>query len=488
MKHPWTSIVLALLVPVSSQSATNITPVNLMPTVGPLIARQSPQQAPFSTYDNLYIKSAPLRYADYLANEATTITIQNHYGALRGRLMWALRNGEPIGAGVTNENLYDYARGRRMLMHYLQAYSAPNLYATPPHNNTGMPDIEALYVLEGVPEALNHLQCQAGAATSVGLDSYYKFQNSNADAREISVGLQSLSAGNRLHLPYALAACTNPNARPSTRYTTFVQRGREIILWLDQFQVVQRNGAILSPAHQGNEAYLFNAMLATELLKWSAFVEPTPRAEQLAVLIVDHLVSQAAALPGGVLGYQSNSAGPSGDLAAMFVWPALAIWQDTGNQKYFSFALTHLAASADPNLGYVGGIKQWNQTFSTGAQGAEALIAGVSWRTGGAVPPPPPTAQPISVSPLNSVRVYPNPWRADRHATHSVTFDRMGSDSNIKIFTTAGHLVREFDAPAGSGIWDLKNVSGSEVASGIYLYLIKDSGGQIRSGQLAVIR
>src|SRR4051812_22385212 len=43
-------------------------------------------------------------------------------------------------------------------------------------------------------------------------------------------------------------------------------------------------------------------------------------------------------------------------------------------------------------------------------------------------------------------RVYPNPWRSDRMGNSSITFDRLPSDSTVKIFTLAGREVRTLDA------------------------------------------
>jgi hypothetical protein len=94
----------------------------------------------------------------------------------------------------------------------------------------------------------------------------------------------------------------------------------------------------------------------------------------------------------------------------------------------------------------------------------------------------------ILVAPAGSVpaRIRPNPWRADQHNGNPVTFDQLNPNSNVKVFTVSGHLVRSLDAPAGSVSWDLKNASGDRVASGLYLYLITSGSSHLR-GKLAVI-
>jgi hypothetical protein len=105
------------------------------------------------------------------------------------------------------------------------------------------------------------------------------------------------------------------------------------------------------------------------------------------------------------------------------------------------------------------------------------------------LPPTPPSGptNPVSVATSN-LRVYPNPWRQDKHAGYPVTFDQMASGSDIKIFNVSGHKVKELDGSSGTAIWDLTNDSGDHVASGVYIYLIKDSLGNKIRGKLAVIR
>jgi hypothetical protein len=88
----------------------------------------------------------------------------------------------------------------------------------------------------------------------------------------------------------------------------------------------------------------------------------------------------------------------------------------------------------------------------------------------------------------STVRVYPNPWRKDKHSGHPVTFDQMTSGSDVKIFSVSGHKVKELNGSSGSVTWDLTDDSGDQVASGIYIYLIKDSQGNKSEGKLAVIR
>ena len=90
---------------------------------------------------------------------------------------------------------------------------------------------------------------------------------------------------------------------------------------------------------------------------------------------------------------------------------------------------------------------------------------------------------------LSAVRVYPNPWRADKHAAHpSVTFAGLTIGTTIKIFTASGHLAKELHTDGPSIAWDLTNDSGDKVASGVYLYVIADGQGDKVRGKVAVIR
>jgi hypothetical protein len=89
---------------------------------------------------------------------------------------------------------------------------------------------------------------------------------------------------------------------------------------------------------------------------------------------------------------------------------------------------------------------------------------------------------------LSGVKVYPNPWRADKHATKNVTFANLPGNCSVKIFTASGHLVKDLDQASGTKTWDLTSDSGDKVASGMYVYLIKDGEGNKVRGKIGVIR
>jgi len=102
------------------------------------------------------------------------------------------------------------------------------------------------------------------------------------------------------------------------------------------------------------------------------------------------------------------------------------------------------------------------------------------------------TAAPVTINlvsaDLSTVKVYPNPWRSDKHADKSVTFAGLPFGTTIKIFTVSGHELKELHTDGPSILWDLKTESGDKVASGLYIYLVTDSQGNKVRGKLAVIK
>jgi hypothetical protein len=102
---------------------------------------------------------------------------------------------------------------------------------------------------------------------------------------------------------------------------------------------------------------------------------------------------------------------------------------------------------------------------------------------------------------LQTVAVVPNPFRAreswDRPNGNEVQFINLPTKARIRIFTVAGDLIRELshDKSVGNNgcggmnaeCWDLKNASGVDVASGIYMYRI-ESGSFSAQNRFIVIR
>ncbi len=343
------------------------TPANLMATAGPLVARQATTQ-PLAGYDSRYPGPELSTYNAWVAGGRRAADGSSHYGALRSRYQWSLRNGLPVGPGAPSNSVYTH--GVEMTRAVLRGYFKPNNYGIAAHNATNLPDVEMLYVLEGDPEARAMF---AGMGRYLGasyIETYFDLSNPNSDPRQSAVLLQVLNFNARYNLPY--------NARPSWG-STWKQAAATIVGRLAQR--IDATGKVVSLAHknsgQGDEAFFMNAMLATELLRWHGFVEPQPGWLDLARRIVDHLIDEDARRSGACLPYTSNSVNPAWDLAAYYVWPALVLWQETGDAKYRTFALANMDAARNA---FVSGVKQFNQTYSTGAQSVEALLSGVRWR------------------------------------------------------------------------------------------------------------
>ncbi len=101
---------------------------------------------------------------------------------------------------------------------------------------------------------------------------------------------------------------------------------------------------------------------------------------------------------------------------------------------------------------------------------------------------------PTPASSLQSVIVYPNPYKqgdAKYGRASGIVFDNLTSNVKIQIFNIAGNQVFETTKNDNNQRyeWDLSNKSGKPVASGVYLYYIRDNNtGETSKGKLAVIK
>ena len=89
------------------------------------------------------------------------------------------------------------------------------------------------------------------------------------------------------------------------------------------------------------------------------------------------------------------------------------------------------------------------------------------------------------------MRVYPNPWRADKHAGVPITFKAEQSTPNFTVdilSNFSGRHVRTLAATDGHVAWDLTSDTGSPTGSGSYIYIVKFSGNNSAKGRLAIIR
>jgi hypothetical protein len=357
----------------------NVTPLALYAVVGPLIPRAAATVSDvLREYDARYQQNEAARFSDFLNCQNSCYLEANHYGGLRSRLMWALRNNEPVGAAATDEAVHMYARGRRVVQRYLQ-WSRSHGYAAKPENNTGLADVETLWLLDGDPEAYNHLW--ASAAQFSQQDKYIDLTGPATSPRQALVPLMALSAAHRLGIPFRRP--THISAVGFDGSTgSWKAAGERVIGWiLAKEQADGGTGRIVSTAHGGKEAYLFNAWTAAELLRWCANVEWNQAAYDLARRIMDHLIEVYATehVPLGwlTLPYTTGGTYAAHDLAGFYIWPSLALWRETGDARYYDFAMTNLRAA---NHAFVGSMKQFNQTYSMLGASAETLLSGAYWR------------------------------------------------------------------------------------------------------------
>ncbi|MCB4790540.1 MAG: Ig-like domain-containing protein [Elusimicrobia bacterium] len=87
---------------------------------------------------------------------------------------------------------------------------------------------------------------------------------------------------------------------------------------------------------------------------------------------------------------------------------------------------------------------------------------------------------------LSFAYAFPVPFKAQ---DNSITFTNLSSNAVIKIYTVTGELVKTINHTSGDAqdTWDVKNEQGEAVASGTYLYLIKNEQ-EMKKGKLVIIR
>ncbi len=102
---------------------------------------------------------------------------------------------------------------------------------------------------------------------------------------------------------------------------------------------------------------------------------------------------------------------------------------------------------------------------------------------------------------LARIFAVPNPYRTGgsvfttqnyhNFPDRKIRFVNVPAECTLRIYTVSGDLIWEEDyinQTAGNIEWEVKNQSGEEVASGIYVYKIEDSNGDHVYGRLIVIR
>lgn len=120
---------------------------------------------------------------------------------------------------------------------------------------------------------------------------------------------------------------------------------------------------------------------------------------------------------------------------------------------------------------------------STGQLGFGSVSGGrysVNWGTVNSSPPP--------RSDVSSAHAYPNPCSLGA-GCRRVTFSGLTLQATIKVYTISGELVQTISKSGNTNSvdWDLKNAEGRQLASGLYLFLVRGEG-TYKKGKLVITR
>jgi hypothetical protein len=100
-----------------------------------------------------------------------------------------------------------------------------------------------------------------------------------------------------------------------------------------------------------------------------------------------------------------------------------------------------------------------------------------------------PVSIPEAGGSIDDLIVYPNPFEPAKAPEGTVKFRFMPAFSTVRIFTIAGEPVRDLTAgPEGMAEWDGRNDRGSQVLTGVYVYVAKAPAGGRKTGQVRVWR
>lgn len=105
----------------------------------------------------------------------------------------------------------------------------------------------------------------------------------------------------------------------------------------------------------------------------------------------------------------------------------------------------------------------------------------------------------LAAEDLSNVKVYPNPYKPGSGSKYDnpqegegIIFENLTQGTKVKIFNIAGELVAEFEDTDGDGryLWNTRDLHGNKVASGVYIYHIKNllNKAQSKKGRIVIIR
>ncbi len=92
-------------------------------------------------------------------------------------------------------------------------------------------------------------------------------------------------------------------------------------------------------------------------------------------------------------------------------------------------------------------------------------------------------------SPEVEISAYPIPYKPGEGGNNTISFINLPVEGKLIIFDMLGNPLIKIDVPASTYAWDVKNQSGKDISSGVYLYIVNDSQGKKKhSGKLIVVR
>ncbi|MDD5687363.1 MAG: chitobiase/beta-hexosaminidase C-terminal domain-containing protein [Elusimicrobia bacterium] len=93
---------------------------------------------------------------------------------------------------------------------------------------------------------------------------------------------------------------------------------------------------------------------------------------------------------------------------------------------------------------------------------------------------------------MSNVKVYPNPFNPDTAVLGKLKIINLPMNSNMKLYTVAGRLVRELKEVDFGNLgwleWDGKNDDGDKVARGVYIYQLEDAAGNKKTGKIGLVK
>lgn len=88
-----------------------------------------------------------------------------------------------------------------------------------------------------------------------------------------------------------------------------------------------------------------------------------------------------------------------------------------------------------------------------------------------------------------AARAYPNPYKPDSSSS-GIIFDRLPDPARVDVYDAAGRRIRSLSAsgPSGQVRWDVRDASGRDAPTGVYLAVIAGADGQMTTRKLLVVR